>query len=126
MVRFKLAVLPAKLFMKVSLIWAVEATKLPTSMLDVLPNTTPLGFTRNRFPLADRAPSMTDFWPPVIRFRATASRPGWANFTASSRAMLNWVQSTAIFPLCWVTVMFFPFWAMVPWPDWIWPPVGIA
>ena len=60
---------------------SVEATRAPTLTCAVGVNSTPLGLTRNTWPLARSAPWITDTSAPSTLFNATELAEGWLNTT---------------------------------------------
>ena len=69
---------------------SVEATSPPTSTWAPLPNSTPLGLTRNTWPLAVSRPWMSDA-PAEVSTRLSATDPelGWTKLTAALAPILK-------------------------------------
>ncbi len=79
----------------------VEATSPPTFTLALLPNSTPLGLTRNTLPLAERLPRMTEGSAPVTRLSATALALGWTKTTLLPSPIEKFCQLSAADWLVW-------------------------
>ena len=108
------------------LIASVEATMAPTLTCAVGVNSTPLGLSRNTWPLALMAPWITETSEPNTRLSATALAPGCTKFTVLPAPTEKLCQSTAILPVFCVIVMVEPLCPMAPLPATILPLVGSA
>lgn len=87
-------------------------------------NSTPLGLSRNSWPLAFTAPWMTETSAPRTRFSATAVLEGCTKFTVAPWPTEKVCQSTARRELDWLTVRVLPDWLRLPVPAATRPPVG--
>jgi len=87
-----------------------------------------LAFKIQTWPLALKAPLITELSLPVTRLSAMALLLGCTKLTLSWAPILKLVQLIARFWLPWVTVVALPFWLllMLPLPALTLPPVGPA
>src|SRR4029079_5368170 len=67
----------------VSLILAVEATRPPTSILELGPNRMPFWLSSSTLPLALSCPRIAAVMPPVTRFKVQELRPGCRKLVVS-------------------------------------------
>ena len=104
----------------------MAATRPPTLTCAPAPNSTPLGFRINTWPLACRLPRIWLGSCPTTRFSATAAALGCTKFTVSLLAMLKLCQLIARFWLPWVMVVTAPLCAMLPLPTVTCAPLGAA
>src|SRR5579862_2063686 len=105
----------------------VEARKPCTSRVAERPKNTPLGLTRNTWPLPVRLPRMLEAEPPVTRLRTTAELEGWRNWTYWPLPMLNCCQlMMALWLVCLTTRPLAPGLVMVACPAVTLPPLGLA
>src|SRR5215510_13553025 len=103
------------------------ATSAPTSTCAVLPKRTPLGLTRNTWPLAVIRPRISE--PPdelVTRFSTTEEELGCAKLTLALDPMLKLDQLMIAFGVAWFTSMRAPDWLIAAAPAATCPPVGSA
>src|SRR4051812_40037220 len=103
------------------------ATSPPTSTCAVLPKSTPLGLTRNTWPLAVRRPRISE--PPdelVTRFSTTEEELGCAKLTLAPDPILKLDQLMIACWVPWFTPMREPDWVIVALPAATCPPLGSA
>ena len=104
----------------------VLATRPPTFTCEPAPNSTPLGFKINTWPLALMLPMMALVSAPVTRLSVMELALGWLKRTDSLLPTENLAQSMAALLLVWLMVVALPAWLMVALPAVTWPPVGPA
>ncbi len=103
-----------------------EATSPPTFTVAVLPKMMPDWLTRKTLPLAESEPMISDgFWS-VMRLSTLAVTPGCLNWTPALSPILKLCQLTIICGVSWLMVTWLPLVTMLPLPDVICPPPGIA
>lgn len=98
--------------------WVV-AKRLPTSTRAVGPKTIPLGFEKNTFPLADRAPSICEGLSDRMELSAIDASFGCRYSTDLPSPTLKLFQSRwSVGSACWMTKRL-PSWLMLATPLWI-------
>ena len=106
---------------------SVVATRPPTSMLAVRPNSTPPGLTRKIWPLALSRPKISEGLLPTTRLNRIEPAPGCVTATDSLPAMEKPCQLMIEFCVAWLIVRLVGLGvAIAELPETTWPPVGSA
>ena len=113
-------------WISLSLSCRVEATIPPTFTCAVLENTTPLGLSKNTWPLAFSRPMIWEALLSSTWLMATEDWLGWLKLTVASWPMLKVFQLLLRVWLFWLMLSVSLVWVKLAEPEFTWAPVGNA